>query len=167
MKVSYNWLKEYVDLTVDPHELGERLSLIGFELEEILERRLDYPNVVVGKVLKVVPHPNADKLKVCQVDVGGKTLNIVCGAPNVAEGQHVPVALEGAQLPNGLKIRRARLRGVESQGMICSEAELGMADRSEGIWVLPEDAPVGQPLSEALRFDTDWVLDLGVTPNRP
>ncbi len=167
MKVSYNWLKDYVDLDLDPYRLAERLSLIGFEVEEVQERRLDFPNVVVGRVLQVQRHPNADQLSVCRVDVGADRLQIVCGASNVAEGQVVPVAREGARLPAGLKIKRARIRGVDSEGMICSEQELGLAEVSEGIWVLPEDTPVGKPLAEALAFETDYVLDVGVTPNRP
>ena len=167
MKVSYNWLKDYVAIPAPPQELGERLSLIGFELEEILQRRLDYPDVLVGKVVQVTPHPNADRLRVCEVEVGDRRLSIVCGAPNVAEGQKVPVALEGAQLPGGMKVRRAKIRGVESRGMICSEAELGLAPHSDGIWVLPQETPVGKPLAEALQFQADWVLDLGITPNRP
>ncbi len=167
MKASYNWLKDYVDLDLDPYELAEKLSLIGFEVEEVIEQRLDYPNVVVGKVLKVEKHPNADKLSLCQVDVGGEVLAIICGAPNVAEGQVVPVAKVGAQLPGGLKIRKAKIRGVESVGMICSEEELGLADKSDGIWVLNDDIPIGKPLAEALQFETDYIFDIGVTPNRP
>ena len=167
MKASYNWLKDYVDIELDPYELGEKLSLIGFEVEEIIEQRLDFPNVVVGKVLKVEKHPNADKLRLCDVDVGGEVLSIICGAPNVAEGQTVAVAKVGAQLPGGLKIRKAKIRGVESVGMILSEEELGLADKSDGIWVLPEDVPLGKPLADALQFQTDYIFDIGVTPNRP
>ncbi|NOX37198.1 MAG: phenylalanine--tRNA ligase subunit beta [Calditrichaeota bacterium] len=167
MKVSYNWLKDYVDLDVDPYLLAEKLSLIGFEVEEVIERRLDFPHVVVGKVLQVTRHPNADKLSLCQVDVGDARLQIVCGAPNVEEGQRVPVARVGAELPIGLKIKRAKIRGVESEGMICSEQELGLAESSDGIWVLPDDTPLGKPLAEALEFETDFILDIGVTPNRP
>ncbi len=168
MKFSYNWLKEFVDVNLSPRELAEALTMAGFEVEEVVEQRLDYPNVVVGKVLKVEKHPNADKLTVCQVSVNGdRPLNIICGAPNVAEGQTVPVALVGAELPNGMKIRKARIRGVESEGMICSEEELNLAEKSEGIWVLPEGLPLGAPLAEALAFQSDAVLDIGLTPNRP
>jgi phenylalanyl-tRNA synthetase beta chain len=168
MKISYNWLKDYLPLAVDPHLLSEKLSLAGFEVEEVIEKRLDYPNVVVGKVNKVEKHPNADKLTVCKVDAGtGDFLNIVCGAPNVAAGQTVPVALVGADLPKGLKIRKAKIRGVESEGMICSEQELGLASESDGIWILSPDLRVGAPLSEALEFETDFILDIAVTPNRP
>lgn len=168
MKVSYNWLKDFVDFDLDPYVLAEKLTLVGFEVEEVIAKRLDYPGIVVGKVLKREQHPDADKLSVCQVTVsGGEPLSIICGAPNVAEGQVVPVALIDAELPNGLKIRKAKIRGVSSSGMICSREELGLEKKSEGIWVLPENLPIGEPLAKALNFETDYVIDLSVTPNRP
>lgn len=167
MKISYNWLKDYINLTVEPGELAERLSLVGLEVEEVVEKRLDFPGVVVGRVLTSEKHPNADKLHVCQVDVGGEQLSIVCGAPNVAAGQTVPVAKVGTMLPNGLKIRKSKIRGVYSEGMICSEQELGLTEQSEGIWVLPDDLTPGMPLHQALEFRTDSILDLAITPNRP
>jgi len=168
MKISYNWLKDYLPLDTDPHLLAEKLSLVGFEVEDVIEKRLDFPNVVVGKVNQVEKHPNADKLTVCMVDAGtGPLLNIICGAPNVAKDQTVPVALVGADLPNGLRIRKAKIRGVESEGMICSEQELGLADDSEGIWILSPGLKIGALLSEALEFETDFILDIAVTPNRP
>jgi phenylalanyl-tRNA synthetase beta chain len=168
MKVSYNWLKDYLPLDVDPHLLAEKLSLVGFEVEEVIENRLDFPYVVVGKILEVEKHPNADKLTVCKVDVGSNSfLNIICGAPNVRKDQIVPVAMVGADLPNGLRIHKAKIRGAESEGMICSEQELGVSDNAEGIWVLASNLPLGKPLAEALDFETDYVLDIAVTPNRP
>ena len=167
MKISYNWLKDYLDLTIEPNKLAERLSLVGLEVEEVIEERLDFPNVVVGKVLTCEKHPNADKLTLCTVDVGEERLSIICGAPNVAEGQVVPVAKVGAQLPNGFKIRPAKIRGVQSQGMICSEQELNLTEESEGIWVLPENLPVGAPLHTALNFETDYIFDIALTANRP
>ena len=112
MKVSYNWLKDYLPLEVDPHLLAEKLSLVGFEVEEVIENRIDFPYVVVGKVLEVEKHPNADKLTVCKVDIGANSfLNIVCGAPNVRKNQIVPIAMVGADLPNGLRIHKAKIRG--------------------------------------------------------
>ncbi len=167
MKISYNWLKDYLDLTMDPYKLAEALSLRGLDVEEVIENRLDFPNVVVGKVISSKQHPNADKLKVCKVDVGNQQLAIVCGAPNVAAGQLVPVAKEGAELPNGLKIRKTKIRGEISEGMICSEQELGLAEKSDGIWVLPDNLPIGQPLHKALSFETDYIFDIAITPNRP
>ncbi|RMF57399.1 MAG: phenylalanine--tRNA ligase subunit beta [Calditrichaeota bacterium] len=168
MKISYNWLKEYVELSLSPEKLAEALSLVGLEVEEVIEKRLDIPGIVVGKVLKTEKHPNADKLTLCTVTIGESSeLHIICGAPNVAEGQTVPVAMVGSKLPNGMKIRKAKIRGVESEGMICSEEELGLSDHSEGIWVLPDGLELGKPLAQALEFETDYVFDIGVTPNRP
>ncbi|MEJ2634147.1 MAG: phenylalanine--tRNA ligase subunit beta [Calditrichia bacterium] len=167
MKVSYNWLTDYLDITIDPHQLSERLSLAGLEVEEVIEKRLDFPNVVVGRVISTEKHPNADKLSLCQVDIGEAQLSIVCGAPNVASGQTVPVAKIGALLPIGLKIKKSKIRGEVSEGMICSEAELGFSERSDGIWLLPERLPLGVPLDKALEFQTDYIFDIAVTPNRP
>lgn len=167
MKVSVNWLKDFVDINLTPEQLSEKLSLAGLEVEEILIRGLDVDKVVVGEVLESEKHPNADKLKVCKVNVGEEILQIVCGAPNVAKGQKVPVALVGAELPIGLKIKKARLRGVESVGMICAQDELGVSDDHSGIWVLPDDAPIGVPLKEYLKDQKDIVFDLSITPNRP
>ena len=163
MKISYNWLKDYVNLKLKPEDLANRLSLSGLEVEEVTTKTLDYPGVVVGKVLSVVNHPNADKLKICSVDVGNKRYSIICGAPNVANGQTVPVALIGTELPNGLKIKKTNIRDVYSEGMICSEAELGLADKSEGIWVLPDTLKIGEPLHQALQFESDFIYDVAVT----
>jgi len=168
MKISYRWLKEFVEFDFDAQTLAEKLTLAGFEVEDVSEKRLDYPGVVVGKVLKKEKHPNADKLTVCTVTVGeAEPLAIICGAPNVAEGQVVPVARIGTRLPIGLTIEKAKIRGVSSQGMICSRQELGLEDDSEGIWVLPGDLAIGEALAQALRFETDYAIDLSVTPNRP
>lgn len=167
MRISYNWLKDYLDLTIDPYQLADKLSLNGLEVEEITEHRLDFPKVVIGKVLSVEQHPNADKLKVCAVDVGEEKLSIICGAPNVAMGQVVAVAKEGATLPNGMKIKKTKIRGELSRGMICSKQELALEDKSEGIWVLEDNLTTGIALKEALRFETDHIFDIAVTPNRP
>jgi phenylalanyl-tRNA synthetase beta chain len=167
MKISYNWLKDYIQLAEEPSRLAERLSLAGLEVEEVLEKKLDFPDVVVGRVVNVEKHPNADKLKVCQVDIGDLQLKIVCGAPNVSKGQIVPAATVGASLPNGLKIHKAKIRGVLSEGMVCSKAELGLEEKSDGIWVLPENLSLGKPVGQALKLETDYILDIGVTPNRP
>lgn len=168
MKISCNWLNDFVDFDIEPYDLAERLTLVGFEVEEVIKKSLDYPHIVIGKVLKREQHPNADKLTVCQVAVnGGEPLSIVCGAPNVAAGQTVAVALADAELPNGLKIRKTKIRGVASEGMICSREELGLEKKSEGIWALPENLTIGEPLARALNFETDYVIDLNVTPNRP
>ncbi|WCK53747.1 phenylalanine--tRNA ligase subunit beta [Aneurinibacillus sp. Ricciae_BoGa-3] len=173
MKVSYNWLSQYIDLSgISPEELAERLTRSGVEVDAVEVLNKGITNVVVGFVKEKEKHPNADKLNVCQVDVGtGEMLQIVCGAPNVAAGQKVPVAVVGAHLPNDVKIKRAKLRSVESQGMICSAKELGMNDKllpkeiQEGILVLPENLELGQPIEQVLSLD-DTVLELGLTPNR-
>lgn len=167
MKVSLNWLKDFVEIPFSHEELATRLSLAGLEVEEIILRGIAEEKVVVGKVLRSERHPDADRLKVCLVDVGNEQLQIVCGAPNVAEGEKVPVALVGAELPNGLMIKKAKIRGVESNGMICAEDELGLSDNHSGIMVLPQDAPVGMKLKDYLASLSDIVFDLSITPNRP
>ncbi|MEW9031677.1 MAG: phenylalanine--tRNA ligase subunit beta [Planifilum fimeticola] len=173
MRVSYEWLKEMVDLSgIDADELAESLTRTGVAVDAVEDRNPGVHRVVVGRVKSVEPHPGADKLRVCRVDVGQEDLlQIVCGASNVAEGQLVPVALEGAELPGGVRIKRAKLRGVESQGMICSAGELGLPEKmlpkelTEGILVLTEEAKVGQDIRSLLGMD-DKVLELDLTPNR-
>ena len=136
MKITCNWLKDYVDYSWDWPELVERLTMAGLEYEGVddLGKRLD--GVVVGRVEACRPHENADRLTVCEVDVGSAVNTIVCGAPNVAAGQTVAVALPGCTLPGGLVIKKAKIRGVESHGMICAEDELGLGDDHDGIMVL-------------------------------
>lgn len=173
MKVSMRWLSQYVDLTgYTGEQLAERLTRSGIEVDAVEKRNKGVSGVVAGEVKTREKHPDADKLSVCTVDVGGgELLQIVCGAPNVAAGQKVPVALVGATLPGGVKIKRAKLRGVESQGMICSAKELGMNDKllpkelQEGILVLPENVEIGKDVVELLELD-DEVLELDLTPNR-
>ena len=165
MRVSLQWLKELVQLDMPVEELARSLTMGGLEVEEIAPVAAAFSGVVVAQVKSVAPHPNADKLRVAQVDAGtGETLTIVCGAPNVAAGQKVPCALVGAQLPD-LEIRKAKLRGVESSGMLCSARELGLAEDHEGLLVLAEDAPVGRDVREVLGLD-DIYLTLKLTPNR-
>lgn len=173
MKVSYNWLKQYVNLEgVSPEELAEKLTRSGVEVESVEYRNKGVTNIVIGHVVEKSKHPDADKLNVCQVDVGEpERLQIVCGAANVDAGQKIVVSKIGAELPGGLKIKKAKLRGVESQGMICSAKELGINDKllpksqQEGILVLPEESEVGMDALEYLGLD-DVVLELGLTPNR-
>ncbi len=173
MKVSYQWLKDYIDLDgITPEELAEKMTRGGIEIDAVESRNKGVSGVVVGYVKERNKHPDADKLSVCKVDVGtGEELQIVCGAPNVAAGQRVPVAVVGAKLPGDFKIKRAKLRGVESQGMICSAKELGLNDKllskeqQEGILVLPDSVPAGAPIGDVLAID-DAVLELDLTPNR-
>jgi len=175
MRVSLQWLKELVNAggaDLAPADLAERLSVAGFEVEDVTDLSLLAAGVVVGKVLQREPHPNAGKLSVCQVDAGqGDVLQIVCGAVNVRSGIHVPVALVGTTLPAvGLTIKEAELRGVPSRGMICSLSELGLAESSEGIAILedllPQVPPVGSAIGPCLGLD-DAVLELAITANRP
>ncbi len=167
MRVSYEWLKTMVDLPDDPAELVAELVRTGTEVEAVETAGQALDHVVTGYIESCEQHPNADKLHVCAVDVGsGEPLQIVCGAPNVAAGEHVVVALEGAVLPGDVKIKRSKLRGVESQGMNCSERELGLGDDHSGIMVLPDDAPIGVPAARYLGL-ADTVVDCEITPNRP
>ncbi len=166
MRVPYSWLREYCDPGVGPRQLAERLAMTGTEVERVTT--VGPPSsdgFVVGKVLSAEPHPDADRLRVCTVEAGGGERTIVCGAPNVAAGQLVPVALPGATMPGGQKLGKAKLRGVESDGMILSAAELELGEGAEGILVLDGDAPPGAPLAEVLPI-AEPVLELEVTPNR-
>jgi phenylalanyl-tRNA synthetase beta chain len=168
MRISLNWLRELVPFDLEPEALAEQLTMAGFEVEDIEDRRTWADGVVVGKVLRCDPHPNADKLKVCQVDIGAEEPStIVCGAANVQGGMYVPVATPGTYLPQiDLKIRPAKLRGVASQGMICSLAEVGLAKESAGIhsFEFPNLTP-GQDARPLLALD-DTILDLTSTANR-
>jgi len=166
MKLPLSWLREWVDIPWDAAELSHRLTMLGLEVESIAPVAPTFGNVVVAQITSVAPHPQADRLRVCQVDDGsGGPLQIVCGAANARVGLKTALARIGAQLPAGLHIKPARLRGVESQGMLCSASELGLTAEGEGILELPADAPVGQDLRQLLNLD-DLILEIGVTPNR-
>ena len=165
MRVLYSWLRELTGLDWSPEEMAERLTLCGLSCEEVIHLGRNLDRVVVGEVIELHPVEGASKIQRAVVSVGEGRLDIVCGAPNVAVGQKVPVALEGARLEGGLEIRRARIRGVESAGMICSEAELGLSTDHSGIMVLDGELRPGTPLMEALDLD-DYVFDLEITPNR-
>ncbi|MGH8244227.1 MAG: YtpR family tRNA-binding protein, partial [Steroidobacteraceae bacterium] len=166
MRISLAWLSEWVDAGVDAATLASRLTMSGLEVESMEPAAGDFQGVVVGEVLSVERHPGADKLTVCQVAGGGSTLlQIVCGAPNVRAGMKAPLALEGATLSSGDPIRKAKLRGVESSGMLCSARELGLSEEHEGILELPDELVTGSPLRKALALD-DSILTLNVTPNR-
>ena len=171
MLVSLKWLNQYVRIEdLDPQDLADLISLHSVEVESV-QKVSDATGVVVGYVEKREQHPDADKLSVCQVNLGAETVQIVCGAKNVDAGQKVPVATNGAVLPGGFKIKKTKLRGQESNGMICSASELGIVSSavpdaiSEGIWVLPEDAPTGACAISYLGLD-DTIIELGLTPNR-
>jgi phenylalanyl-tRNA synthetase beta chain len=166
MKISENWLREWVNPPVSATALAEKLNMAGLECEaEPLST--DLPRgVVVGRILKAEPHPQADRLRVCEVDAGrDETVKIVCGAANARVGILVPAALPGARLPGGKEIGAAVLRGVESAGMLCSASELGLAEKSEGLLELDPDAYPGTPIEKHLALN-DKLLNLELTPNR-
>ena len=166
MQFSEAWLRDWVNPPVSVNELADALSMAGLEVDGVHPAAPDFSGVVVGAVLSCERHPDADKLSVCQVDLGhDEIVQIVCGAKNVAGGMKVPVARVGAVLPGDFKIRKAKLRGVESFGMICSAAELGLAESSDGIMPLPGDAPLGEDFREYLQLD-DHIIDVDLTPDR-
>lgn len=165
MKFSENWLREWVDPGISTDNLVVQLTMAGLEVDSVTSPAADFSGVVVAQVMEVVPHPDADKLRVCQVNAGGHALQIVCGASNVRAGMRVPTALVGAVLPGDLKIKKAKLRGVESSGLLCSARELELADDHGGLMVLPDDAPVGVDLRDYLQLD-DKLIEVDLTPNR-
>ncbi len=167
MKVSLNWLKEYVNVDLDPLVIAEKLTMAGLEVEAVEERYNYLDNIVAAKIIEVNKHPNADKLSVCKVDAGGEEqIQIVCGAPNVYEGMIVPCALPGAVLPGDFKIKKGKLRGEVSAGMLCSASELRLDTDAAGIMDLEKDFMPGTPLEEALKL-SDIVFEVDLTPNRP
>jgi phenylalanyl-tRNA synthetase beta chain len=154
MNISTTWLREWINPKVSDEALAEQLTMAGLEVDGIAPVAPYFENIVVGFVLSCEQHPDADKLNLCQVDVGrADALQIICGASNIRADLKVIVATIGAVLPNGLKIKKAKLRGVESFGMICSDSELGMADSSTGIAELDADAPIGEDIRKYLNLD--------------
>lgn len=166
MKISEQWLRTWVNPTIDSETLAEQLTMLGLEIDDNAMVVEPFTGVVVGEVVSVEQHPDADRLRVTRVNIGtGEPLQIVCGAPNVTVGMKAPVATVGAVLPNDLKIKKGKLRGVESQGMLCGASEIGLEDKIDGLLELPADAPVGQDIRQYLNLD-DRVLDISITPNR-
>lgn len=167
MKVPVSWLADFVDLPADPYELAEMLTTAGLKVESVRSPRRDLKNVVVAKVMAIHPHPNADRIRLVDVDEGsGKTRRIVCGAWNFEVGDRVALAVPGVRLPNGLQIAERKVRGELSEGMLCSAAELRLTEDAEGLLILPPSAVEGDEVSGALGLD-EVVLDLEITPNRP
>lgn len=159
MKVSVRWLKQYIDYTISLQELVNGLTMSGLEVEEIIDLGLENKTIVIGQIQTVDSHPNADKLSLCQVTTGKKTYSIVCGASNMKAGDRVVLALPGATLPTGFKLKKTKIRGVVSEGMMCSSEELGLYKSEEGIMILSDQDPIGEGF--------DILLDISITPNRP
>ena len=166
MKFSEQWLREWVDPQVSTGELVEQLTMAGLEVDSVEPLGEGLQDLLVGEVVSVEAHPDADKLRVCRVSIGqGEPLQVVCGAPNVRAGGRYPLVPVGATMPGGMKITKSKLRGVESHGMLCSARELGLSEEHEGLMVLPDDAFAGQRLADLLGLD-DTVIDIDLTPNR-
>ena len=166
MKISENWLRTWVNPAIDSEKLSDQLTMLGLEVDDLSPAAKPFTGVVVGEVLTVEQHPDADRLRVTTVNIGsGEPLQIVCGAPNVRAGMKAPVAMIGAVLPGDFKIKKGKLRGVESQGMLCGASEIDLEDKLDGLLELPEDAPVGVNVREYLDLD-DNVIDISITPNR-
>lgn len=166
MKILLSWLKDYIDIHESPEKIADALNMAGIEVEEIIQPGRDLNQIVVGKILSRDPHPDADKLSLCSVDVNrGQPLQIVCGANNMQAGDKVPVALIGARLPGGFEISRAKIRGVESFGMMCSKKELGLTEDHSGLYILDEKVSIGEEIVKALKLD-DVIFDISITPNR-
>ena len=173
MNISYKWLKEYVDFELTPQETADALTSIGLEVgsvEEVETIKGGLKGLVVGEVLTCEPHPDSDHMHVCTVNIGeAEPSQIVCGAPNVAAGQKVIVATLGTKLYDGDKefcIKKSKLRGIESYGMICAEDEIGVGTSHAGIIVLPEDTEVGLPASKYYQLESDYLIEVDITPNR-
>jgi phenylalanyl-tRNA synthetase beta chain len=173
LKISLNWLKQYIDIDISPEEISDRLTMVGLEVESMEEIGKEISDFTIGEVLEVEKHPNANKLTVCKVNDGKMIHQVVCGAPNVAAGQKIVLGLAGVIIPHNqhspqgepFKLEKVKIRGVESQGMICSEYELGVGDDKDGILVLKNDAPIGKSFLEYLGIH-DVVFEMGITPNR-
>lgn len=166
MKISENWLRTWVNPAIDSDTLSDQLTMLGLEVDELAPVAKPFTGVVIGEVLTVEQHPDADRLRVTTINIGsGEPLQIVCGAPNVRVGMKAPVAIIGAVLPGDFKIKKGKLRGVESQGMLCGASEIDLEDKIDGLLELPADAPVGVNIREYLKLD-DNVIDISITPNR-
>jgi len=166
MKLTLNWLKDYVDIEMPPDELGELLTMSGLEVEGIEAVGQGLDDIVVAKILSVRPHPEADRLFMCQVDTGGENIPVVCGAPNLKEGLLAPLALPGARLPDGTVVKESRIRGELSKGILLAEDEMGLTEDHTGIMILPLTLTPGKSLPAVVPL-SDWVFDVDITPNRP
>lgn len=165
MRVTLNWLKEFVDIDIPVEDLAERLTMVGLEVENLTHYDAGLGQVVVGHITDILPHPHAENLSLCRVVSGKNTYRVICGARNIRSGDKVPLALEGAVLPGPLRVSRTSIKGEYSEGMLCSAAELGLGEDKSGVYILPADMESGLPLARALELE-DYVLEIGLTPNR-
>lgn len=169
MLFSLNWIKEFVDVSMADSELSDKLTMSGFEVDGVAVKGAALDGVITVKILEKIKHPNADKLSLCQVDTGVDTRQIVCGATNMEVGDVVPLATVGTHLPGDFKIKKSKIRGEVSEGMLCSEVELGVADDADGLLILPKDTKAGLDIDEVLsgKAESDSIFDIAITPNRP
>ncbi len=165
MRVSLNWLKEFVDIDLTPDKLSESLTMAGLEVEGLEHKGQNLNDVTVSKILNIKPHPKADRLSICQLDAGKEKVSVICGATNIHKGDLVPIALPGTTLPDGMVIKESTIRDEISQGILLAEDEMGLTDDHTGIMILPNDLTPGQSLSNAMDLE-DWILDVTLTPNR-
>ena len=165
MKFSESWLRQSVNPSLSTEDLVAQVTMAGLEVDGVEPAAPAMSGVIVGEILSIEQHPDADKLRVCQVAGGGETAQVVCGAPNARAGIKVPFAIVGAKLPGDFNIKKAKLRGVESFGMLCAQTELELGDDDAGLWELPADAPVGSDLIEYLDIN-DNIIEVDLTPNR-
>ena len=167
MKFSLSWLKDHLDTQASVDEIAETLTRIGLEVESVEDKAKELAPFTVASVVSAEKHPNADKLRVCMVDTGKETLQVVCGAPNARAGMKGVFAHAGTKIPGtGVDLKKSAIRGVESNGMLCSEREMGLSQEHDGIIELPEDAPVGAPFADVMGLN-DPVIEINLTPNRP
>ncbi len=166
MKFTFGWLKDHLETDATLDAVAEKLTALGLEVEDVIDRGAALAPFVVGHVVSAEPHPDADRLRVCRVDTGNEVIQVVCGAPNARTGMKGVFARSGLTIPGtGVKLKAATIRGVDSNGMLCSEREMGLGDDHDGIIELPEDAPIGGPAAVALGLD-DPLLDVAITPDR-
>ncbi len=166
MKFTLNWLKEYINIDISAQLLADKLTMLGLEVDSVDDLCNNIDDIKVCRIKTVIPHPDADKLTLCDVDVGEFTRRVVCGAPNARDGMITAIALPGTVLPSGVLVKEAKIRGQESAGMLCSEKELGISEDHTGIMDLPDTLTPGSPLVQALQL-TDTLIEVDLTPNRP
>ncbi|HEY3487144.1 MAG TPA: phenylalanine--tRNA ligase subunit beta, partial [Gammaproteobacteria bacterium] len=165
MKFSEQWLREWCDPPIGMADIVQKLNSLGLEVDSVQPVAPPFSGVLIGQIKTLQPHPDAERLRICRVDTGKTELQIVSGAANAYQGMKAPLAIVGARLPNGMEIKQSKLRGIESFGMLCSEAELGLVEKAEGLMDLPQNSPLGMDIREYLKLD-DTLVEVDMTPNR-